>query len=122
MINPFQVLKKEGELNETSRAAIISTFGHRGELAVAAVAEGRVKKYLDYFVVVGNTDEYYVEEGVCSCAASRFGNECWHTLAVRIADTIHAYEEYNLWYYKNGVADDDEDEYQKDSGFPVYGK
>lgn len=113
MINPFQLLKKEGELNETVRAAFIDTYKKRGELALVAVADGRVKKYLDFFVVVGNSDEYYIEEGVCSCAASRFGNDCWHTLAVRIAEEIHAYEEYNLWYYKNGVADEDDDEYEK---------
>ena len=113
MINPFQILKKEGCLNETVRAAFVSTYGKRGAEAVDAVRDKRVKKYLDYYVVVGNNNEYFIDEGECSCPAARFGNECWHTIAVRIAEELHAYEEYNLWYYKNGVADEFDEEYEK---------
>ena len=53
MIHPFTVLKREGELNDTVRQAFIGAYGKRGAEAVDAVLEGRVKKYRDYFVVVG---------------------------------------------------------------------
>lgn len=109
MINPLWILKREGALNETVRAAFIETYGKRGQQAVDAVAEHRVKKYLDFFVVVGNNDEYCVDGEFCSCAASKYGNKCWHTLAVQIAEELHAYEEYPLWYYKNNGLDEEED-------------
>ena len=111
MINPFQILKQEGELNDVVRKAFIDAYGKRGMEAVDAVKEQRVKKYRDYFVVVGNTDEYFVEDSFCSCNAQLYGKECWHTLAVKIAVELGMYESYNLWYYKNGV-DEDEPEYE----------
>ncbi len=99
MADPFQVLEHEGELNETVRAAFIETYGNRGGVAVNAVIDGHVKKYLDFFVVVGNHDDYCVENEFCTCAASKYGSKCWHTLAVQIAEKIQAYEEYDFWYY-----------------------
>ncbi|MDO5845515.1 MAG: hypothetical protein Q4Q04_01185 [Methanocorpusculum sp.] len=112
MIYPFQVLKREGRLNDTVRAAFISAYGRRGMEAFDAVADNRVKKYKDYFVVVGNNNEYFIEGTFCSCDAARYGKECWHTLAVRIAVETGVYETYDLWYYKKGV-DEDEEEYEK---------
>lgn len=108
MINPFLILKREGGITDAVRAAFTETYGKRGAEAVAAVADGRVKKYLDYFVVVGNTDEYCVDGEFCSCPAVRYGNECWHTLAVRIAEAAGLYESYHLWYYKKGVDEEDD--------------
>jgi len=112
MIHPFLVLKREGTLNDTVKDAFISAYGKRGLEAIEAVAEGRVKKYNDYFVVVGNSGEYCVDGDFCSCPAVRYGNVCWHTLAVKIAETLGSYESYNLWYYKNGV-DEEENIIQK---------
>jgi len=106
MINPFWVLKREGKITDTVRAAFIETYGKRGKTALDAVENGQVKKYLDFFVVVGKNDEYCIDGEFCSCTASKYGNKCWHTLAVQIAQEIHSYEEYNLWYYKNGMDDD----------------
>ena len=111
MIHPFQVLKKEGTLNDVVRKAFIDAYGKRGMEAVDAERENRVKKYQDYFVVVGNTDEYFVEGSFCSCNAMLYGKECWHTLAVQIAVELGIYDSYNLWYYKDGV-DEDEPEYE----------
>lgn len=108
MIHPFQVLKREGSLNETARQAFISAYGRRGAEAVNAVLDHRVKRYMDYFVVVGNTDEYFVDGEYCSCAASRYGVDCWHTLAVRIAEATGIYDKYNMWYYLCGVDEDEE--------------
>lgn len=111
MIHPFQVLKKEGCLNDVVRKTFIDAYGKRGMEAFDAVKENRVKKYQDYFVVVGNTDEYFVEGSFCSCNAMLYGKECWHTLAVQIAAVLGKYDSYNLWYYKDGV-DEDEPEYE----------
>ncbi|HJJ50529.1 MAG TPA: SWIM zinc finger family protein [Methanocorpusculum sp.] len=111
MTNPFQILKAEGELNDVVRNAFISAYGNRGMEAVDAVKENRIKKYRDYFVVVGNTGEYYLEGSFCSCDAFLYGKKCWHTLAVQIAVELGLYETYDLWYYKNGV-DEDEPEYE----------
>ena len=109
MIHPFTFLKREGTLNETVRQAFVGAYGKRGAEAFDAVREGRVKKYRDYFVVVGNTDEYFIEGDFCSCAASRYGVDCWHTLAVKIAEASGMYETYDMWYYLHGVDEDEED-------------
>ena len=109
MIHPFTVLKREGELNDAVRQAFIGAYGKRGAEAVDAVRSGRVKKYRDYFVVVGNTDEYFIEGDFCSCAASRYGNDCWHTLAVKIAEATGLFETYDMWYYLHGVDEEEED-------------
>ncbi|MDO5843591.1 MAG: hypothetical protein Q4Q53_00380 [Methanocorpusculum sp.] len=113
MINPFQILKTEGCLNEKVSEAFISTYGRRASEAIEAVKENRVKKYNDYFVVVGNSNEYCVDGDFCSCEAGFYKKECWHTLAVRIAQALGLYEEYNLWYYMHGVDEPSED-YKKD--------
>lgn len=110
MINPFQILKEEGELNERACKAITDTYGKRGVEALAAVKDKRVKKYKDYFVVVGNNDEYCVDEDYCSCRAGMYRKECWHILAVKIAQTLGLFDEYDLWYYNCGI-DEDEEEY-----------
>lgn len=112
MINPWQILKTEGELNQEVRDAFAETYGKRGSEAVLAVENGQVKKYRDYFVVVGNHGEYYIDGDFCSCDAQKYGKECWHTLAVRLARELGRYEVYDLWYYKDGV-DEDEPEYER---------
>ncbi|HJJ46817.1 MAG TPA: hypothetical protein O0X32_00960, partial [Methanocorpusculum sp.] len=61
MINPFLILKREGGITDAVRAAFTETYGKRGSEAIEAVASGRVKKYMDYFVVVGSSNEYCVE-------------------------------------------------------------
>ena len=114
MIYPFQVLKSEGGLTPKVREAFASAYGKRGLDAFDAVAAMRVKKYRDYFVVVGNHDEYYVDDGVCTCQAALHMRECWHTLAVKIALESGVYEVYDAWYYLGGV-DEDEPEYTPDT-------
>ena len=107
MTDPFEVLKREKVLNKTVRDAFVSTYGNRGAEAFDTVVQNRVKKYLDFFVVVGRNNEYCVDDDFCSCDASNFGKECYHILAVKIAQASGVYEKYNLWFYAQGVDEDD---------------
>jgi predicted nucleic acid-binding Zn finger protein len=89
----------ERRLTPALREEILRTFGDRGRKALAAVDERRVKKYRDFFVVVGTSDEYVVEDDFCTCRDSVFRKgRCWHVLAVTIASLAGSYEEIDLWY------------------------
>ena len=86
-------------LDDTARQAIINECGQQGENALAAIDSHRVKKYLDFFIVEGKTGEYVVDEDFCTCRDFIFRNrECWHLLAVRIAQTTGTFEEVDRWY------------------------
>ncbi len=86
-------------LTEELRTSIEGTYKDRGRKALTAVDERRVKRYLDFYVVVGHNDEYIVEEDFCTCNDFLFRErECWHILAVRIAERTELYEFYDLWY------------------------
>ena len=50
-----------------------------------------------------------MEGDFCSCAASRYGVDCWHTLAVKIAEATGLFETYDMWYYLQGVDEEEED-------------
>jgi predicted nucleic acid-binding Zn finger protein len=92
-------LEREKELTPLIRDDIIQIFGERGKKALIAVDRGNVKKYLDFFIVVGKSDEYIVEDDYCTCGDFIYrGGECWHILAVKIAAFTGNYEEYHLWY------------------------
>jgi predicted nucleic acid-binding Zn finger protein len=99
MTDLWRRLGQEGSLTPELRKMIGRIYGDRGRRAIAAADECRVKKYLDFYVVVGRTDEYIVEEDFCTCSDFTFrGKECWHILAVKIARLTGRYEEYPLWY------------------------
>lgn len=99
MTNVWTILEKEQRLTASLWNLIQQSFGERGKKALWAVENGNVKRYLDFFVVVGQTDEYVVEKDFCTCSDFIFrGGECWHILAVKIARLTGQYEEYNLWY------------------------
>ncbi len=92
-------LRKEKRLTPELEGEIGMRFGERGRKAIATVKEGRVKRYCDFFVVVGYHDEYVVEEDFCSCRDFLFrGKECSHILAVAIAEATGMYETFALWY------------------------
>jgi predicted nucleic acid-binding Zn finger protein len=83
---------------------VISIYGRKGENALTAVRENRVLKYLDFFVVIGNSGEYVVEDDFCTCHDFAFRQkECWHILAVRIAKYTKEYTEINEWYQDKWV-------------------
>jgi len=99
MTDPWKILEKEKKLTPEVRRLIGERYGQRGVKALEIVDEKRVKKYLDFFVVVGSTDEYVVEDEFCTCSDALFRRgECSHVIAVRIAALTGQYEEFALWY------------------------
>ncbi|MDD1669492.1 MAG: hypothetical protein LUO97_06785 [Methanomicrobiales archaeon] len=99
MTDPWKALEKERRLTPEIRRLIGERYGQRGAKALEIVDEGRVKKYLDFFVVVGSSEEHVVEEEFCSCSDALFRRgECSHVIAVRIAALTGQYEEFPLWY------------------------
>ena len=95
----WEKIERDGALTEEMRACIERTYGERGKKALNAVDEGQVKRYRDFFIVVGRNDEYIIEDDFCTCSDFLFrGRECWHILAVRIAERAGLYESYDLWY------------------------
>jgi len=92
-------VRDAGALTPAVEEAIAACFGERGKKAVRAVREGRVKRYQDFFVVVGYSDEYVSDGEFCICNDFLYrGKECTHILAVRIAEILGMYEEFALWY------------------------
>ncbi|PSQ02464.1 hypothetical protein BRC94_01875 [Halobacteriales archaeon QS_5_70_17] len=98
-------LAEAGELDARSTEQLIAAHGSRATRAIEAVAERRVKKYRDFTVVVGHSEEYVVEDGECTCEDSRYNldtedpsQRCWHALAVEIARRIDAVDHHDMWY------------------------
>jgi predicted nucleic acid-binding Zn finger protein len=98
-------LAAAGELTPESVDRIVSLHGERGQRAIEAVGEHRVKEYRDFTVVVGYEDEYIVEGGGCICADSEYNLDpddpaqlCWHALAVRVAEAIDEVDHHDMWY------------------------
>jgi predicted nucleic acid-binding Zn finger protein len=100
MTDPWKILARERRLTPEVRRLIGERYGQRGVKALEIVDEGRVKRYLDFFVVAGTSEEHIVEEEFCNCADSLFRRrgECAHVLAVRIAALTGQFEEFPLWY------------------------
>jgi predicted nucleic acid-binding Zn finger protein len=95
----WQHLSEKKVLDEVLRLEIEETFGHRGKKALAALDDGRIKKYLDFFVVEGRTADYIVEDDFCTCSDFMFrGRTCWHLLAVRIARETNTFLTIDTWY------------------------
>ncbi len=98
-------LENAGELTPDAVEAILSAHGDRGQRAIEAVSERRIKRYLDFVVVVGYGDEYVVEDGGCTCEDSMYNldqtdpeQRCWHAIAVDIAEAIDAVDHHDMWY------------------------
>ena len=98
-------LAAAGELTSEAADAIIATHGDRGVRAIEAVGERRVKEYRDFTVVVGHSEEYVVENGVCECEDARYNLDpedptdlCWHVIAAKVARRIGAVDHHDMWY------------------------
>ncbi|MBO7388175.1 MAG: SWIM zinc finger family protein [Methanomicrobium sp.] len=90
---------------------IRSIYGKKADNALTAVEEGRVYKYLDFFVVKGNTGEYVVVDDFCTCQDFAFRQiECWHILAVRIARYSGDYTCIDEWYLDRLLKNNSESE------------
>ena len=95
----WQRLAEVKGFDNTTRQEILREYGQRGENALAAIDRQDVKKYLDFFVVRGKTGEYVVEEDFCTCPDFIYRNrECWHLLAVRIAQATGTFVKVDRWY------------------------
>jgi predicted nucleic acid-binding Zn finger protein len=78
-------------------------YGKRGKKGLEIAKERRVKRYKDFYVVVGETDEYIVEDALCTCRdflfnASRNVAKCSHMIAVEIAEREGWIDAINAWY------------------------
>jgi predicted nucleic acid-binding Zn finger protein len=100
-----EALASRGRVVGPIADAIVSAHGDRGAKAIEAVSEGRVKGYRDFTVVVGYGDEYVVEGGGCTCKDQTYNldpedpdQQCWHALAVEIAERVGAVEHHDMWY------------------------
>lgn len=81
--------------------ALFLNYGKRGEKAYFYLKEKRIKKYHDFFVVVGK-NEYIVDEFFCSCPDFQIKlkgkNPCAHIIAVEIAKLLKHYDEIDAFY------------------------
>ncbi|GAA0214891.1 hypothetical protein GCM10009000_032160 [Halobacterium noricense] len=98
-------LATAGELRPPVVAEVITLHGDRGRRAIEAVAEGRVKRYRDFTVVVGYREEHVVEDGGCDCRDATYNldtsdpsERCWHALAVDIAERVGRVDRHDMWY------------------------
>jgi predicted nucleic acid-binding Zn finger protein len=99
MTDIWERLKKRPELDAEIRKEIEEAFGRKGKSALDAIDAGRVKKYLDFFVVEGRTASYIVEDDFCNCRDFLYrGRACWHLLAVRIAQVTGLFVTVDRWY------------------------
>jgi predicted nucleic acid-binding Zn finger protein len=99
MNDVWQLLHERHELDAEIRGEILSAFGRKGTSALDAIDTGRVKKYLDFFVVEGRTAAYIVEDDFCTCGDFLYrGRACWHLLAVRIAKETGRFGTVDRWY------------------------
>jgi len=99
MSDVWQHLAEQKSLDDEIRGEIEKAFGARGKKALAALDEGKVKKYLDFFVVEGRTARYIVDDEFCTCGDFLYrGRTCWHLLAVRIAQLTGLFEAIDSWY------------------------
>ena len=95
----WQRLAERKSLDTEIRREIETVFGTRGTKALAAIDAGKVRKYLDFYVVEGRTAHYIVEEDFCTCNDFMFrGRTCWHLLAVRIAQETSTCIPVDSWY------------------------
>ena len=95
----WQRLAEKKDLDPAIRGEIEAVFGTRGKKALAAIDDGKVVKYLDFFVVDGRTSRYIVEDDFCTCSDFLYrGRTCWHLLAVRIAEVSGRYRLEESWH------------------------
>jgi predicted nucleic acid-binding Zn finger protein len=99
MSDVWQDLAGKKVLDPSIREEIETELGSRGKKALAAIDAGKIKKYLDFFVVEGRTASYVVDEDFCTCGDFMYrGRTCWHLIAVRIVMITGNFEKIESWY------------------------
>jgi len=93
----------EKMFTDAFRQQIEIEHGNRGKKGLEIVRERRVKRYKDFHIVVGETDEYVVEGTFCTCKdflfnASRSDVKCSHVIAVEIAEQKGIVDAVDAWY------------------------
>lgn len=102
MNDPVCDLNAGCPLDDLMRKRITRYYKSRGKKALEIIDQRRVKRYLDFFVVVGDSDEYAIEDTYCSCDDFLHrGGLCSHIIAVKIAEASGFYEKIDLWYYED---------------------
>lgn len=84
----------------------VNEFGDRGKKAIKGIKEEKVKKYKDFWIVVGEKDHIVINDSFCSCEdylynISSINPEakfCWHTLAVKLAKALDEFDKIDAWY------------------------
>lgn len=102
--DPWLLLNDKKILDDEIKSLIVEKYGEKGKKAIEAIDSRRVKRYKDFYVVVGR-EEHIVVEDYCNCKdfffnASRKGEYCWHILAVKIADITECYDRIDGWYHE----------------------
>ena len=99
---PSEVEKaaKSGSEYELYKALLLN-FGKRGDKAFEYLKDRRVKKYRDFFVVVGK-EEYIVEGNFCTCpdflVNLKGKSPCAHIIAVEVAKITGKYDRVDAYY------------------------
>jgi predicted nucleic acid-binding Zn finger protein len=80
---------------------LLMNYGKRGEKAFFYLKENRIKKYRDFFIVVGD-EEYVVEGNYCNCKDFQINlkskKPCAHILSVKIAEKLNYYDIVDTYY------------------------
>ncbi|WGI17317.1 SWIM zinc finger family protein [Methanonatronarchaeum sp. AMET-Sl] len=100
-------ITREIELSDIEED-VIEIHGKRGEKAVKGVKKDCVKKYRDFWVVVGSEDHVVINDAFCDCedylyeVSSRNSDieYCWHAIAVKLAKKTGLYSEVDVWYHE----------------------
>lgn len=101
LVEEVKEAAKKGKLGFELYRALLLNYGKRGEKAFFYLRENRVKKYKDFFVVVGR-EEYIVDENFCTCKDFQINlkaqKPCAHILAVEVAKLMKLYDEFDVYY------------------------
>jgi len=99
-------VKAEGKVSEPQVSQLNEAFGQRGNKALEALNEGRIKKYVFkpsgrvVWIVVGKKRDYIVMPAIdyCSCYDFYFqfdrGHVCYHIIAQKLAEATGMFDQF----------------------------
>ncbi len=101
-----ETVRAERKISEAHVSLLSKSFGQRGNKALEAVNESRVKRYVFQpsgrivWIVVGKNRDYLVmpESDYCSCYDFYFqfdrGHVCYHIIAQKLAEAIGMFDKF----------------------------